>query len=249
MTLPTLPTLAYVRGEILQRCGLGTRGNQGARAIPMVDSAIRQAIRTLQVQFPWTRLQTTKQIPLITGTTQYDFPDTMDDADIEFVGAHNLSANRVTQMQPDPDRRLRNAYVNTTLTCPRYYWFEDGVINITPSPDATVWDYLVLDGYAAAVLPVNDADLVPFDGEAIIQMAEMLSRPRMGLDVPPNVMQALTGYLNELRSRQGDGEGTMPGGTTSYKVRPENGGNRTGYAGPQGWTTDWNPGSYGGWGP
>lgn len=248
MTLPTLPTLAYVRGEVLQRCGLGTRGNQGARAIPMVDSSIRQAIRKLQVQFPWTRLQTTKQIPLVTGVTQYDFPDTMDDADIEFVGAHNLSANRVSQMQPDPDRRLRNAYVNTTLTCPRYYWFEDGVINITPSPDSTVWDYLVLDGYGSAVLPVMDGDFVPFDGEAIIQMTEALARPRMGLDVPPTLMQEMSEYLSELRSRQGDGEGTMPGGTTSYKVRPENGGNRTGAPGQPGWDAGWNPNGGYGWG-
>ena len=247
MTLPTLPTLAFVRGEILQRCGIGTRGNQGARAIPMVDSFIRQSIRKLQVQFPWTRLQTTKQIPLVTGTTQYDFPDGMDDADIEYVGAHNLSSNRVSQMQPDPDRRLRNAYVSTTLTCPRYYWFEDGVITITPSPDASVWDYLILDGYGAAPLPVNDTDSVPFDGEAIIQTAEMLARPAMGLDVPPSMMQSTSEYLMELRSRQGDGEGTMPGGTTSWKVRPENGGNRTGRGGYWGWDTAWNPS--GNWGP
>ena len=215
----------------------------------MVDSCIRQAIRKLQTEFPWTRLQTTKQIPLVTGTTQYDFPDTMDDADIQYIGAHNLSSNRVSQMQPDPDRRLRNAYVNTTLTCPRYYWFEDGVINITPSPDSTVWDYLVLDGYASAPTPVSDTDLVPFDGEAIIQVSEMLARPRMGLTVPPNLQQQTTEYLMELRSRQGDAEGTMPGGTTSWKVRPENGGNRTGQGGQWGWSTDWNPSGFGGgWG-
>jgi hypothetical protein len=244
MTLPTLPTLAYVRAEILQRCAINTGGNRGARAIPMVDSAIRQAIRQLEIECPWTRLQVTRQITLLADTTVYDFPDDMDAGNIGYIGVHNIDSNKVATLRPDPDHRIRNGLVNTIDSAPRIYWFEGSVINILPEPDVTVWDYLVLDGYLNATIPTNDTEQLGFDGEAVIQLAEELVRPRLGLDVPPALMTARQVYMSHLRARQGDGEGTMPGGHTSEKVRPE-GPNR--YYGRYEWDTNWNPS--GDWGP
>jgi hypothetical protein len=245
MTLSALPTLAYIRGEVLQRCGINTGANRGARASLMADTCIRQATVMLQIECPWTRLQVTRQIPMQLGLTLYDFPDDVDAGDIGFIGVHNITSQKVLELSPDPDWSIRNALVNVTLSRPRFYYFEQETvgasssINILPSPDTSQWDYLVVTGYMNPGLMVADTDVIGFDGEAVMQRAEILARPRFGLDVDGELKTNHTKYLDHLRARQGDGEGLLLGGATSDKCRPERGGGNRGFR--RAWDTGWNP--------
>ena len=252
MTLSALPTLAYVRGEVLQRCGINTGGNRGVRATQMVDTCIRQAVQMLKIECPWTRLQVTRQIVMQEGLVTYDFPDDVDAGDIGFLGVHNITANKVLEMKPDPDWTIRNALVNAALTQPLFYWFEQEAvgaavtINIMPSPDTTNWDYLVITGYMDPGNLVADTDVLGFDGEAVMQRAEILARPRFGLDLDTQLVANHTKYLDHLRARQGDGEGLLLGGATSWKCRPEGGGVDR-HPGRVGWDPSWNPPGSWGW--
>lgn len=223
MALEAPKTLVYIRSEVMARCTIRADGDRGARAIPIVDSMIRSAHKRLLLKAPWLRLKGTATVALATGVTAYDFPDTMEPGDIAEVWVKRVADNRYAKLDPEPDQYQRNAFAASGNGLPRWYWFDNGNLNIVPAPDITLYSQMRLDGYLAGNDLVNDEDTISIDDEALIQMAEILVRPKIGLVVDEHAVNALGDYISDVAAEQTEGAGFVLGGATSAKLRPEDG--------------------------
>jgi len=247
MALPAPWPLSRVREEVLTRCTLNTGGDRGARASKLIDSFIRGAQAHLVLRAPWLQLSASRVITLQSGVTAYDFPDDLEPGRNMEVYVHNIISGRELPVAFDPTIEVRNDYLQTNSR-PFYYWYEDGVINVTPNPDTTLWDTMRLSGYLRDTGLVNDTDLASVDGEALAQRAEIASRPRLGLQVTQLMIDEHSAYVRAKRGAVNTvPDRTMPGGDTSYRCAPQDGeGVRHNWGG---WAYDagWNPPGY--WGP
>jgi hypothetical protein len=244
MALPPPATLAAIRSEVFLRCTINTGGDRGARALGLVDSMIRRSVRELTVKAPWLRLTSSITIDLVDDVSTYDFPDSMDPGKYAEVLVRNATTEKLLPLSPDPSQRNRNALLESSGQ-PRYYWFDDQQLNVSPKPDTDYWDQLTIRGYLRAGELVNDTDLVPIDSEAVVQRAEIHLRPRIGLTVTQDMKDTHLAYLRDLRGEQSENSGSMPGGDTSIKCQPQDGEGlpRDAYQYDAGWQP---PGS---WGP
>lgn len=239
MALETPKDLAWIRSEVMTRCTIRTDGDRGARAVPLIDSCIRSAQKRLVLRAPWVRLKASVTIALTTGTSAYDFPDTMDPGGIAEVWVRRVADQKYAPVMPEPTQYQRNALATSTLGQPMWYWFNDQNFNVSPSPDTAYWDQLRLDGRRRATDLVNDTDPVSVDDEALIQFAEILARPKLKMAVDPEMKPTLLAYLSDLAAQQTEGAGFVLGGATSAKVAPESDdddfGKRAGLAYDAGW--------------
>lgn len=222
MALPAPVTLAQVRSEVFLRCTINTGGDRGARALGIVDSMIRRAVRELTASAPWLKLAATITIDLVDDQPTYDFPDSMDPGKYAEVYVRDATSLKLLPLTPDPSQRNRNALLGSSGR-PRYFWFDDQQLSVSPKPDTDYWDQLTIRGYLRAGELVNDTDLIPLDGEAVIQRAEIHLRPRIGMIVTPVMEKSHLAYLRDLRGEQSENSGSMPGGDTSIKCQPQEG--------------------------
>lgn len=239
MALPSPGTLAHARNAVFTRCTLNTGGDRGARALALVDECIRRAHRELELSSPWLRLAATVTIDLQDDISQYDFPDTMDPGrymEVEVRDATTPTA--FLPMRPDPSRIERNSWALASGR-PIGYWFENELFNIGPAPDTDFYDQIVIRGYLRASDLVNDSDLLSLDEEAVVQRAELFLRPRVGLVVTQDMKDSHLAYLRQTRAQQGENPGTILGGDTSAKCRPQDGSGlpRNVFA----WDASWTP--------
>lgn len=223
MALPAPSTLASVRSEVFLRCTINTGGDRGARALGIADSMIRRAVRELTASAPWLALMSSINITLVDDQPTYDFPDSMDPGKYAEVYVRDITSLKLLQLTPDPSQRNRNALLASSGGRPQYYWFDDQQLSVSPKPDTTYWDQLTIRGYLRAGALVNDTDLIPLDGEAVIQRAEIHLRPRIGMAVTPDMRDSHLAYLRDLRGEQSENSGSMPGGDTSIKCQPQEG--------------------------
>jgi hypothetical protein len=245
MSLPAAATLSQVRDEVFTRCTLNTGGDRGSRALKLVDSMIRRAQRELAISSPWLRLSSSVTINLVTGQTAYDFPDEMDPGRYMELYVRNTTSQAYYPVTPDPSQGQRNGLATSTMGRALFYWFNDGQLYISPSPDTDSWDQLRIDGYLREGDLIDDEALVAVDSEALIQRAEIFVRPRIGQVVTQDMKDSHLAYVRQVRSLQGENPGTMAGGDTSSKCIPQDGPGfpRSGYA----YDTNWQPPGY--WGP
>lgn len=222
MALPAPVTLAYVRSEVFLRCTINTGGDRGARALGIVDSMIRRAVRELTASAPWLTLASSINITLVDDQPTYDFPDSMDPGKYAEVFVRDATSLKLLPLTPDPSQRNRNALLESSGR-PRYFWFDDQQLHVSPKPDTDYWDQLTIRGYLRAGDLVNDKDLIPLDGEAVIQRTEIHLRPRIGMVVTQDMKDSHLAYLRDLRGEQSENSGSMPGGDTSVKCVPQEG--------------------------
>lgn len=223
MALSPPEPLSWIRKEVFTRAKLNTGGDRGARALELVDSCIRRAQRELTLKAPWVRLKTTRYITLVDEVTEYDFPDDMDPGRIMQILVRDPSTKRRCDLKGDPSTQRQNNYANADAGQPRYFWFMDQALNITPKPDVDTWDRLEIIGFMAETKLVNDEDLCSVDAEALIQRANIFLRMERDLPVTPDLRDSHTAYLNDLRADQSEIGSVVIGGDTSWRCRPEDG--------------------------
>ena len=244
MALPAPRTLSYVRDEVFTRCNINTGGDRGARALKLVDSCIRRAVQELAVKASWLRLSVTEDVPLTSGAGTYDFPDSIDPGRTTEIYVRHATSLKLHELRADPSMTRRNALINSDSR-PQYYWFENEVLNVTPTPDVAYYNTLVFRGFLRVSDLVNDTDLIALDGEAVIQRAEIHLRPRIGLRVSQDMKETHLAYLRDVRGTQTENSGSMPGGDTSIRCMPEQDGSFYGPSQVQ-WDEGWQPPGY--WG-
>lgn len=248
MALEAPKSLSYVRGEVMSRCTLNTGGDRGGRAKAVVDSMIRSAIRQLVAKNPWLVGKITKEVDLVTDVSAYDFPDELDPSRIELIDAREVATQEFYPVAPSPSQAQRNALLTSTLGRPSWYWFDDGQINVTPLPDPTLWDILRLSGFAAVTSPVADGDEITIDAEAVVQRAEILARPRLGLGVTQDMKDQHLAYIRELKKGISEGGGLLLGGATSARLLGDDDNGARSPNTP--YDSSWQPpGGPGAWGP
>lgn len=221
MALPAPATLAEVRKSVFTRSLINTGGDRGARALALVDEAIRRAQRELTLEAPWTRLATEHTITLVANTSTYDFPDNMEPGRILDVFIRHASTGKYASLEACPSQLIRNAATSSSSSRAFYYWFSGEQINLTPTPDVTSWDQLRLDGYLRENDLVDDEDLVVVDKEAVIQRAAMFFRMDRGLPITDDMKNSHQAYLKKVRSAQAEAGSVVMGGNTSAKCMPE----------------------------
>ncbi len=239
MSLPAAATLAQVRDEVFTRCTLNTGGDRGSRALKLVDSMIRRAQRELAISSPWLRLSSSVTITLVTGQSAYDFPDEMDPGRYMDLYIRNSTSGAFLPLTPDPTQCQRNGLAASTASRAFFYWFNDGQLYVTPTPDTTSWDQIRIDGYLREGDLIDDEALVAVDSEALIQRAEIFVRPRIGQAVTQDMKDSHLAYVRQVRALQGENPNTMAGGDTSIKCMPQEGPGlpRNAYA----WDPSWCP--------
>ena len=188
-----------------------------------------------------------RTIDLVAGESSYDFPDDIEPGQIfSPLYVRRVSDQRIFPLRPGINWLERNAAtVATTNSIPRRYTFENQMIVIFPTPDITLYDQLVFDAFTACTDLVSEEDMCSVDSEALIQMAEIMVRPRIGKPDVPGAAAILAKYLDSLTTQSGDNGECLLGGATSAVVTPE-GENRL-VNRPVGWDEGWNPN--GNWGP
>lgn len=246
MALAPEKSLVQLRTAVMKRCVLNTSGNLGARAQGVIDECLNSAQRVLYYDHDYTRLQVRRTITLVDGVSSYDFPDDIEPGQIfSPIYVRRVSDERIFPLRPGVNWLERNAaQVATTNSIPRRYTFENQMLVIFPAPDTTLYDQLVFDAFTACTDLVSEEDVCAVDSEALIQMAEIMARPRIGKPAIAGADAILAKYLDSLQTQSGDdGECTL-GGATSAVVTPE-GENRL-VSRPVGWDESWQPGGY--WG-
>ena len=228
--------ISDVRAELRRNNDPGVRASD----LPSIQQAIKRSYETLYDEYDWPhRRQIFAKIALAAGQRYYDFPDDMDPGRIMDVYVRNASTLKYHPLGAAPSQILRNAGISSTSGRPSYYWFDNEALNITPAPLAATWDQIRLDGYIRATALTNDEDLVSVDGEALIQRAEIHTRPRIGMPVSQDMRDSHLAYVKDAAADQTEAGRGIMGGDTSPKCSPQDGeyGTRQNYA----WDESWNP--------
>lgn len=242
MALAPEMRLVDLRAEVMDRCVLNRSGNQGARAQRVIDSQLRSAQRILYNQYDHTKRQIRAEIPLVSGVSQYDVPDTVNFGSIIApLYVKRLDDGRVFPIFPGINFAQRNAAIGLSgvSSIPFAYSFENQVINLYPTPDVTIYSAIVYDAFMALSPLTAEDDEASVDSEALLQLTEILARPRLGLPEIPNAMATHLEYLDGLLIKSGDDSRCIAGGETSMRVTPE-GPYRYDRRDTE-WRTDWNP--------
>jgi hypothetical protein len=204
-----------LRANVLGMMGFPTSGSLSVRALPMVNACIKQAHKMIYEESDWYPLVLRTTESLITGVSEYEWPVALDPGRVFRVGVRQASAygtQYVYPMRPGLREFERNAGLSPAAiptAQPLYYAVENGMVTISPTPDATVWDALVIEGSAAYVDLVNDADLSCVDGALVAQRAELLARPRLGYPVDKLLVDAHTAYAKNIKDKNCDGRSFM----------------------------------------
>lgn len=241
MALAPEHDLTWLRDEVMKRCVLNRTGNLGARAQPLIDSCLNSAQRVLYYDHDYTRLQVRREIALVDGQTTYDFPDDVEPGQIfNPIYVRRISDGRIFPLSPGINWMERNAAtVTLTNSIPQRYTFENGALTILPAPDTSLYDAIIYDAFTACTELVNEGDRCSVDSEALVQLAEIMVRPRIPKPSIEGADNVLAKYLDSLKTQSGDDSSCLLGGATSAVVTPE-GTNRM-LRREVGWDTGWQP--------
>jgi hypothetical protein len=226
MSTALLPTLAEIRSSALDRCGLATEGNVPRNIQRILDEKIRSAQLQLYRLYPWLVNYVQREIPLITGTTQYDVPDDTETGNITFLCVRRLQDGWLFQM----DAGIRPAemnYVSQTPVAgamPLRYDFREQAIIIAPTPDTTYYDALIANYYQTPGAFVEDSERAVVDGEALKMLSEILIKEHFGGMETDRLRADLGLYIDRVKVTQSNGEGFQMGGHQSLigKTQPRN---------------------------
>lgn len=243
MSLPLGKTLAELRLAVMIRAAVATTLDAGLAWTPITDEFLRSNQEKLFNEFTWCRLETTIQTPITLNQRDYDLP-----ADLQNAGQiHRVSVidniNRIYELQHSEDGAIENGIPRDSSNNPvptkvQYYRIIDGVMRVTPPPDATQLT-LVVEANPGASRLVSDLDRCVVDSEALIQAATADLIDRIGVQDSRTIRAGLARHLGNLQSRQRPpmsfaiasknvvGPGYWYTGTRGGDLRP--------------YTTNWNP--------
>lgn len=222
MALQLQPTLGEVRSSVLARCGLATQGNVPRNIQAILDERIRSAQRQLYELYPWLQTFVSREIPLVADTTDYDVPDDTDPGHIQFVSVRRLEDGKLYELEPFYTPTEPNTIVETTEGgLPLRYNFIDQIMRIQPKPDVTEYDALVLWYNQTVPAFIEDSERAVVDGEALIQLSEILVKNHFGGQDTDALERSLERYVDRKRSRQSDGAGFQMGGRRSFRGMPD----------------------------
>lgn len=231
MTMPVRPTLGELTLSLLRRCGLASGGSVPANIAPILTERLSQAQTILHSNLDMTHLWFRQEVPLVPGTTVYDWPDDIEVGDLRTVIAVHIDGSEVP-LAPGMTSLERNSAFRTVGSdgspvidrpeawgAPVCFTIENGAITIGPAPDDQ-WTALRYEGFLSPQ-PFNDTTVrCAVDSEALLMKAEILVRQHFGMDTK-GAEQAFAGYIDDLRTKQGDGEGFQVGGRQSIRLRPQ----------------------------
>jgi len=214
MALPLLPTLAEIRGDVADRCGLATSGTLLARYKTQIDAEIRRAQRELFVSHAWLRRNVRVEITLATGVNTYDLPNALNLGGIHRVGLLEDSG-RIRELDYDDLTDIANAYLDAGR--PRFWRVSGGTIAASPAPPVPTpaasivltpaptgdWTTLVIEGQMRDYPPQEDDDRIVVDGEAVTQMATIRMKEYLGVGGSQGSNRAdLLTYIKGLRGQE-----------------------------------------------
>jgi hypothetical protein len=213
-----------LRANVLGMMGFPTSGSLAVRALPVVNTCIKQAHKAIYESSTWYPLTLRVEETLIDGETQYEWPASLDPGRVYHVGvrtAASVGTQYVYPMRPGLREFERNAGIppnSPSNTQPLFYQVENGEITISPAPDTAFWDALIVEGMAAFADLVNDADLSCVDGLIVAQRAEIMSRPRLGLPVDQILVDMHNAYARDIISKNSDGRVFMMNDATGAQM-------------------------------
>jgi hypothetical protein len=207
--------LTTIRAHVLGMMGFPTSGSLAVRALPMVNACIKQAHKMIYEESSWYPFVLRVEETLSDGVATYEWPASLDPGRVYKVGVRQSAAagtQYVYPMRPGLREFERNAGIspsNPSATQPLFYTIENGDVTISPTPDTDFWDALIIEGLAAYVNLVNDADLSSVDGLLVAQRAEILARPRLGYPVDQMLLAAHMQYGESILAKNSDGRTFM----------------------------------------
>jgi hypothetical protein len=199
-----------LRTNVLGMLGFPTSGSLAVRALPIVNTCIKQAHKQIYEESSWYPLNLRVTEALVDGVDIYEWPAAMDPGRVYKVGVRQAAAvgtPYVYPMRPGMRENERNAGLppyTPTNSQPLFYVIENGTVTISPAPDITQWDALVLEGIAAYADLVNDNDLSCVDGLLVAQRAEIMARPRLGKPTDEMMVRMHERYAQQIIAKNAD---------------------------------------------
>jgi hypothetical protein len=221
MAAPQEQTLAEVRAEVLARLGFARAGSATVRNADLINSFIRQAVRTLALEVNWQSLFKELELVLVEGQTRYEFPDEASIGGIEYMVVIDASNRRWVMESGIRPQEVPTVSPGATPMgdIPRLWRTINNEIEIQPSPSADALKLLV--GYVAQVPQlVDDSEVMPFDSEAIIQKAVLLGRVHYDRPGVSEGAREFERYLARVKARQNEARDIANGGAMSALIRP-----------------------------
>ena len=228
MAMPIRPTLRELRESVLLRIGMSPDGGAAARAAAQVDERIREAQEYIHLNLDFTHLWTRRAVPLTVGVTDYDWPDDVEVGDLRRVVAARNDGYEIELASGLNTYERNSAYWNgstsaapqDTWNAPQLWTIENQIIKIAPAPDE-YWTQLIFEAFIAPTPLVSDEDRCAVNGEALKKLAEALLKTHFGMPGAQEAKQAFNDFIEDLRTKQGDGEGFQLGGRQSARLAPD----------------------------
>jgi hypothetical protein len=213
-------TLADARAEVMTRLGFADQGTAVTRGVKRINSFIQQAVNELVLEVNWTDMVHELRIPLIEGQDRYEFPDETQVGQLsiqveDINGLHHPMQGGIQQqdfLATPSDTTLRAA-----IGQPVRWRYVDREIQIIPAPTVS-FVFLVVNYVRRTPILRDDADMLPFDSEAIIQRAVIHAKihyqqPGIGESRQMHAM-----YLARVVAQQGPGRVFFIGGRKSFYI-------------------------------
>lgn len=203
--------------SVFIRCSVSTTGNQFSSFLPLVREFVRSAHTQLYPEGEWTSALVSTEIALTQGVVSYDWPDDCLPGRINFMSVLDTS-NRAVLLDFGLKVNERSTANRATPVqgCPLVATYMDGMIELTPAPDA-LWVTLRIEYTKSVTSLVDDEDELIVDGELVIQAAAMKFKDHLGLTVTPKDIAEHERYLSRLKAMQSNGEGFQLGGHQSIR--------------------------------
>jgi hypothetical protein len=234
MALPLPPTLQEVRTAVAIRLGYGQQAERAPAMRELIDEFIRRAAVELLLEADWVELRVRVATDLLDGVDEYDFPDRMDPGRIEQLIVVDKDGHEIPMLPGlhASERSLLDSRDSYDL--PVRYEFIDGLIKVSPPPDAERYPTLLIEGYQAPAEPHADSDRIPLHKEALIRWATALGKAHFHKLSEENQLVGVRRLLQRVRATQSEGATIHIGGHFSSKfpfVQPRRIGRR-GHRGP-----------------
>lgn len=203
MTFPASPTFGQLRDKVLLEVGISRAGNARKHIIDTVSRYLERSHRTLYVSQPWARRNITIEVPLVAGTTIYEFPDKTYPGYIEYVYAVNQDENIspvLLKFHVNPHRF--DAINNRQFGPPLHVWIENGNLVVGPAP-TELWTHLLIQTKERDADFKESGDRCQVDPEMLIMKAAVSATRFLGKhDVADRLEAELTLYTNDVRTAE-----------------------------------------------
>lgn len=203
MALPLEDTLETARQKVLLRCGMAQQGSHNANLQPVIDEFIRAAHHMFFHEVEWQALRSRKEITLIDGQQEYDFPDESDIGLLtDLYVVDNDDSPYGLEQSPTPSSRW-----NWSDTASRPVWYEilDQAIRIYPKPDITEYPTLVISYLARESTLSEDTDRLQVDSDLVVQQATVDAKLHLHLPGTKQLQDQVAYLLRSIKAQHASG--------------------------------------------